>query len=206
MSRIHRSQDIWKGAVAGLVGGIVGSWVMNQFQLGWTKLSRSEQTEQKQKQQPETDEDATMRMANRLLRPIIGRELTHREKKIGGPIVHYTFGGSMGALYGTLAEVSPMIRWGAGTGFGSALFVAADEIAVPLARLSGSPKDTPLNLHLYAWASHIVYGLATETTRLGVRAILGDESRDHARDRRPSFARNLENRKRQSARQERRAA
>jgi hypothetical protein len=151
---------------------------MNQFQLAWSKLSKggSVHGSEQDTQQPETHEDATMRTANRLLRPVLGRELTPREKEIGGPIVHYAFGGSMGALYGTLAELSPLVRAGAGAGFGSVLFVGADEIAVSAVGLGGSPRETPLKLHAYAWASHIVYGLTTEMMRRGVRALLGQEA------------------------------
>ncbi|HUO60734.1 MAG TPA: DUF1440 domain-containing protein [Candidatus Acidoferrales bacterium] len=174
MSRREHSRELWKGALAGLAGGLAGAWAMNQFQLAWTKLSKAsgQQRGQENSQQPETDEDATMRTADRLLRPVLGRELTRREKKIGGPIVHYAFGGSMGAVYGTLGELWPFVRVGAGTGFGSALFVGADEIAVPLFGLGGSPRRTPLKLHAYALASHIVYGLTTEMTRCGARALL----------------------------------
>lgn len=149
---------------------------MNQFQLAWAKMSKGNGPEQSdQQRQPESDEDATMRMANRLLSPVLGRELTDREKKIGGPIVHYSFGGSMGALYGALAELAPAFRAGMGSGFGSALFLGADEIAVPLSGLSGPPTQTPLKIHAYAWTSHIVYGVATEMARRGVRAVLGNE-------------------------------
>ena len=204
MSRNEQSENLWKGAVAGFVGGLAGSWAMNQFQLAWAKLSKGSDAEYREQhnQHPESDEDATMRMANQLLRPVLGRELTKREKKIGGPIVHYAFGASMGALYGTLAELSPVFRVGAGTGFGSALFVGADEIAVPLAGLSGPPTETPLKIHAYAWASHIVYGLATEMTRWGVRAALGNgsESGREAETARPRVPRRRE----REARRERR--
>jgi hypothetical protein len=178
MTRNRQFYELWKGAVAGFIGGLVGSWAMNQFQIAWAKLSEGSKAEHReQHEQPsESDEDATMRMANQLLRPVIGRELTKREKKIGGPIVHYAFGASMGAVYGTIAELTPLVRAGAGTGFGSVLFIGADEIAVPLAGLSGPPNKTPLKLHAYAWASHLVYGLATEMTRWGVREMLRNES------------------------------
>jgi hypothetical protein len=180
---------------------------MDQFQLAWAKVSKGNSREQSEKkqQQPESDEDSTMRVANRLLRPVLGRELTDREKKLGGPIVHYSFGGSMGALYGTLAELSPVFRAGAGTGFGSALFLGADEIAVPLAGLSGPPTQTPLKIHAYAWTSHLVYGVTTEMARRGVRALLGNESASLKSEvRRPTRGRKIQETR--STWRERRAA
>jgi hypothetical protein len=34
--------DLWKGLVAGLIGGLVASWTMNCFQDVWLKLSVSD--------------------------------------------------------------------------------------------------------------------------------------------------------------------
>jgi hypothetical protein len=62
---------------------------MNQFQLTWAKLSNAKEGKSEPRgRQPESDEDATMRMANQLLRPVLGRELTKREEQIGGPGRH----------------------------------------------------------------------------------------------------------------------
>ena len=75
----------------------------------------------------------------------------------------------MGAVYGAMASSNRMAVAGGGTGYGSAVWLLADEIGMPAAGLSGSPAKTPLRKHLQAWASHLVYGLVTEGTR---RAIL----------------------------------
>src|SRR5262245_54930136 len=48
----RRDRSVWKGVVAGMVGGVVASWVMNQFQAALPKPS----------QQGE-NEDATMKAA-----------------------------------------------------------------------------------------------------------------------------------------------
>jgi hypothetical protein len=52
--------------------------------------------------------------------------------------------------------------------FGSALFLGADEMAVPalgLVEASASPPS-----HLYGWASHMVYGLTAEFVRRQIRS------------------------------------
>jgi len=59
-----------------------------------------------------------------------------------------------------------------GIGFGSVLFAGADEIAVPAAGLSGKPTETSVSSHLYALASHIVYGLTAGAVRKAVRTTL----------------------------------
>jgi hypothetical protein len=38
------SGNVWKGAAAGLVGGLVASWTMNRFQDVWLKLSTHNQS------------------------------------------------------------------------------------------------------------------------------------------------------------------
>src|SRR5438128_2327228 len=35
----RREGEVWKGLVAGIAGGLVASWTMNQFQASWGKLS-----------------------------------------------------------------------------------------------------------------------------------------------------------------------
>ena len=50
--------------------------------------------------------------------------------------------------------------------------VLADELAVPAAGLSKPPKEIPLTTHVYALASHLVYGWITETVRRAVRRAL----------------------------------
>ena len=57
------------------------------------------------------------------------------------------------------------VKMGAGTGYGAAVWVGADEIAVPLFGLSGPPDETPLSGHVKALASHLVFGLVTHLTR-----------------------------------------
>jgi hypothetical protein len=104
------------------------------------------------------------------------RELTQDEKKKAGALVHYGFGAAMGALFGGVLENSSrdMKRHPAlsGLGFGSLLFVGADEIAVPSLKLSGKPNETPLGDHLYGLASHLVYGAAVGVTAGLARKLL----------------------------------
>jgi len=45
-------------------------------------------------------------------------------------------------------------------------------VAVPAAGLSKSPREIPLITHVYALASHLVYGWITETVRRAVRRAL----------------------------------
>ena len=57
--------------------------------------------------------------------------------------MHYGFGTLTGAAYGVLAELVPGGHPGAGAPFGTALWLGADEIAVPAFGLSGSALGEP---------------------------------------------------------------
>ena len=97
--------------------------------------------------------------------------------------MHYGFGALMGAVYGGLSEEFSPTSSAWGTAFGSALFIGADEIAVPALGLAPGPSETPLNMHLFAWASHLVYGAALESVRRPVRSALGyDDLASRARE------------------------
>lgn len=102
----------------------------------------------------------------------MGKHLSKEEKKTGGPLVHYLFGSITGGIYGGVAEYSRSSRIGAGTVFGSALFLAADELMVPALGLSKPPTQQPASSQVNHWAGHLVYGATVELVRRGLRRIL----------------------------------
>jgi hypothetical protein len=101
--------------------------------------------------------------AQAIARPLLGRDLTREELRFAAPLMHYLFGAAMGAVYGAYAErrVSPA----SGAGFGTTVWLAADEIAMPLLGLAGSTTRRPLEMHLQSFVAHLVYGTVTEVTR-----------------------------------------
>lgn len=105
-----------------------------------------------------------------------GYSLPHQTKKKAGPLVHYTFGTAMGLLYGIAAEMGPRAvkrhSLLSGLGFGGAVFVLGDEIAVPRLGLSAPAREAPLSSHLYGAASHLVYGATTGVVRQAVARLL----------------------------------
>lgn len=180
-------EDFLKGTVAGLIGGLVASWTMNQFQAGWSKATEGfEKSHGAQSMQPsegvpasqlsgenkEDQDDATVKAAKAVSEGVFGHKLKDSEKKPAGAIVHYAFGSATGGLYGAVAEIAPEVTTGLGLPFGAAFWAVADEGVVPLLGLSKGPTEYPVSTHVYALASHLVYGLTTEVTRRAVRNIL----------------------------------
>jgi putative membrane protein len=171
--------EVLKGLAVGLFAGLVASWMMNQFQTLWSKLAEQQEgggngSGQKKKESQESDEgeDATVKAAEAISEGVFDHRLTKSEKKVAGPAVHYAMGATSGAVYGALAELTPLVTIGAGLPFGTAVWLIADETTVPALGLSESPTEVPLSKHAYALASHFVYGLTTEIVRRVVREVL----------------------------------
>ncbi len=186
----HHEGDVWKGLAAGIVGGLVASAVMNQFQAAWSRLAEDEERShgaqslqqgspqvgvgrelQAQGKDQEQD-DAPERLANAISVGVFDHELTEREKDVAGTAFHYAMGATSGAVYGALAEIIPEVKTGAGLPFGAVVWLAVDEGLIPAVGLSKSPTEYPLSIHAYALASHLVYGLTTELVRRVVRDAL----------------------------------
>lgn len=176
--------NVWKGIVAGLAGGLVASWTMNQFQAAWTRIQEgSEKPHGAQSMQPsegsqgqgddaKEQDDATVKVAKVISERVLGHELQESEKKPAGAAVHYAFGTVTGGLYGALAEVTPQVTSAAGIPFGAAFWLLADEISVPALGLSKGPAEYPVSTHVYALASHLVYGATAELSRRAIRQVL----------------------------------
>jgi hypothetical protein len=163
-----------KGALAGAVAGLAGAWTMNQYsavsqkvQDAWKKSAH--QPEQNDPQSTSDQDDATMKVADRLSSLFTHRSLTKEQKQKAGPIVHYAFGAILGAFYGVLAELSPVVAKGSGTAFASAVWLTGDEMAVPALGLSGPPNQYPLSAHANALGSHLVFGATTDVVRRAIR-------------------------------------
>ncbi len=169
-------RHIVRGILAGVAGGLVASWVMNEFSttLG-QKLSEAVETpEEKRELAAQSDgEDATMKAADKVVETVTGgRHLSHEQREVGGPIVHYSMGAISGGIYGALAEYTSIATAGFGTTFGTVLFASADLLGVPAAGLGQWPNEYPVSSLANPFAAHLVYGATTELVRRVARKIL----------------------------------
>jgi putative membrane protein len=110
-----------------------------------------------------------VRAAAAISRGLFRHELSEKEERIAGPVMHYAFGALTGGIYGALAEVAPAVTRGAGMPFGIAVWLGADEITIPALRLAEPPWEHPPMVHARALAAHLVYGTATEGFRKALR-------------------------------------
>jgi putative membrane protein len=179
-----------KGMVAGIAGGLVGGWVMNQFQSWWSRrlhgIERPHGAQSLQQGSPqsgigrnlqrrgieEESDNAAVRVANAVFETLFNRRLKEKEKEKAGAVSHYVMSVASGGIYGMVAELRPGATIAAGLPFGAAIWIAADEIVVPALGLSKKPTEYQLSIHTYALASHLIYGLTTEMGRRVVRNAL----------------------------------
>ena len=162
---------VLKGAAAGLIGGLVAAFVMNGFQALLSKMASNDDSSEKQDSQ-EKDEPATVKAAETISENAFDHRLTKEEKEYAGPAMHYAMGGGSGAVYGALSELMPASTIAAGAPFGAAVWLLADEMAVPALGFSKAPSEYPASTHASALAAHIVYGLTAEAVRGAVRRAL----------------------------------
>src|SRR5690242_5863536 len=139
-----------RGALAGAIGGIAGTLAMNYVQRLWTRVvdgnppsSAAGPHDARDWQERSEDQNANEMAAQMLARTTINRPLSDRELAVVAPMLHFGFGAGAGAAYGVYVDTASEDR-ASGTAFGSALWLAADEIAMPLIGLSDSTLRRPL--------------------------------------------------------------
>ena len=162
----NRKPKVYKGMIAGAIGGLAASWIMTRFQLLIARaLGQSEPHEGQ-------GEDATVKTAEKISSDLLGHELSPEEKESAGPLVHYAYGTGIGALYGGLAQRSEITKAGFGSSYGAAAWAFGDEIAVPGLGLGKKPAEIPLSQHFQTLAAHLVYGVTLEgVRRLALKAL-----------------------------------
>ena len=178
MSLFSSPPSLWKGALAGLVGGAVGTFVKSQAEpvlqdLGerWFPPSPAE------KERPGADmqgHPARMPPAELAQEATdeVGVTLSEDQKLVAQGGIHWAFGTSAGVAYGVLAEVTEA-EAGYGVPAALALFAGTHASTLPALGLQASPAKLPAAWWVWEAGSHVVYGLAVELVRRGVRRALG---------------------------------
>jgi putative membrane protein len=165
MTRFANVSEVMNGAIAGAVGGAAGALAMSVFQELWLgDAIRGRVHQGAPLTKAEDSQSATERLAGRMM----DSELSRRERRAGGAILHYLMGIGSGTAYGAAAAASgnaKMFTAGRGTAFGIAVWVLADQTLVPLLGLSRRPTRYRLSNHLMDICAHLVYGLTTEAVR-----------------------------------------
>ena len=87
--------------------------------------------------------------------------------------IHWGFGAATGAAYGALAEYYPAATAKDGAAFGMALTSLTRGIDMPALGIEAEPENQTFREKSSELATHVVYGVVTETVRRVVRKMLG---------------------------------
>jgi putative membrane protein len=150
-----------RGVLAGFFGGLVAAGAMS---LAHNVLSALVLKPPALQPSTPKEEDATVKVAAAVAGSV-GYQLSEEAKPKAGTFVHYAFGAGVGAVYGALGELAPLVRAGLGLPFGAAVWLGAHVITVPALGLAKPPTQQPLGKEAQELGLHLVYGLVTEVVR-----------------------------------------
>lgn len=145
------------GFVAGAFAGIIASAAMAFFQAKAAPLADAE---------GDPADSATARAADKAVSAATDKHLPKAYRAAGGHLVHYAVGAALGGVYGVVTEYRPDASAGFGAAYGIATAALLDEAAVPALGLGEPADETPIAVHAYGLASHLVYGVVLEGARV----------------------------------------
>ena len=154
MKKAQRPRSLAKGALAGLIGGIFATAAKHAVERIYPPRPR------KEREKP-------------LLLEVTGkRRLTLVRKAADHPAARWGLGAATGAAYGALAELYPEATAKEGASFGMALVAFTHDGALPALGLTARSEEQTMREKSSELASHIVYGVVTETVRRVVRRLI----------------------------------
>ncbi|HEY7307588.1 MAG TPA: DUF1440 domain-containing protein [Bryobacteraceae bacterium] len=158
--RVEDRHNLWKGFLAGAIGGLAGSLAMSRFHALIAPKPQSSSASGK--------EDSTVLAAAAISRAVFHHELSAGQRKLAAPGMHYGFGASMGSIYGMLVEALPPAYLGWGLPFGVAVWLGAHVITVPALGLSEPVTQSAAAAEAAEFGGHLAYGAVVE----GLRRVL----------------------------------
>jgi putative membrane protein len=144
--------SLWKGALAGLIGGLAGS--------GAKLLAEKIFPPRTQGQLPPPVV---------LAEKVAGHRLRESKRKAAMKGMHWTFGPAVGAIYGAAVEYEPALAARHGVAFGLGVNALTHEGVLPKLGLAPAPKKQPRQERWSEAATHALYGFVTETVRKAIR-------------------------------------
>jgi hypothetical protein len=187
---IRQSHDGWKGAVAGALGGVVGVLAMSTMEMlldYWHERKPSRPVRELSLRGGRHDiaglkdrarlsrlpqEDATVKAADRFAMVSGAGRIKRGHRHMAGLAVHYGFGACVGAAYGLAVGKRLPSGTMSGLVFGGAVWLFAEELALPLTGLTERPGKYRVTDHLNALAAHLVFGFTTELVSRWSRHLL----------------------------------
>jgi putative membrane protein len=162
MSETHELKEttygrsLAKGLLAGLIGGLVATAAKTLAERIYPPRTHGE---------PEPPDVLAEKLA--------GHELAGKQREVAVEAIHWGFGALAGAAYGGVVEYFPAATEKDGAAFGMALSSLTHGTVLPAMGLSAEPEEQTVRERTSEMASHMVFGVVTETVRRVVRRMLG---------------------------------
>jgi len=159
--RRHTPARLAQQAAVGAAAGLIGAFAMNLFARA---AKRAQAGHGVQPPQRHTQEDDAAEKAGAIVyRAVVGHKPRRKAlKRRLGSAMHYAFGAAAGAAYLLSAEFVPAMRSAFGLAYGALVWAVADEVAAPALGLSKSPRENPIDVHLFALGGHGVFAATVE--------------------------------------------
>lgn len=162
-----RTRELVSGAAAGVVGGYVGTRVMNPVT---TKLYEIAPEADKQREKA-VSPGSPYRIGVKKAADLLGMQLTEEQVNAAAAAAPYTLGIGGGLLYVGLRRFPHFSPPVAGLISAMALFILVDEGLTPALGLSAPDRAYPLSTHLRGFLGHLAYGAAVAAT---AEILMGD--------------------------------
>lgn len=150
-----RKRSFAKGAVAGLIGGIVAIAAKNAAEKIYPPRTKRE------------PEPPTL-----VPRKGSGKVLAIKEKSTTQQTLHLGLGAAAGATYGAVAEIYPAATSKQGASFGMALIALNQDRALPILGRFAKTEPQTKREHTSELVSFVIFGVVTETVRRVVRRLI----------------------------------
>jgi hypothetical protein len=172
------TQIDYKLAAIGVVSGIVAAMAMDSVARLLGSLQGGPRASQRRSSaragaSGQGEEDGSAKLGTAAFEAVTGEKPSRQTQQWLSSASRLGFGAAMGVNYMLASEQAPDLRRGYGTVYGSLVWAAADEGALPAAGLAKKPSDVPLGVHASTLGAHWVYGATLETCRRIAAAVLG---------------------------------
>ena len=142
-------------AAIGIAAGLIGGLAMDLF----ASMTNARKGHGAQRPQAKGSEDAAEKAGAIVYRAVVGHKPRRKAvKRRLGSAMHYAFSAGAGLAYAIIADVAPALRAGFGTMYGAMVWAIADEGVTPALGLAKSPREIPLDAHLFSLGSHGIFG------------------------------------------------
>ncbi len=155
-----RKRGLVSGAAAGVIGGYVGTKVMNPVT---TKLYEMAPEKDKQREKA-VSPGSSYRIGAKKAADALGVKLSEEQLSTAASLMPYTVGIAGGLLYVSLRRLFRLSPVVAGLVSAMALFIVVDEGLTPALGLSAPDRAYPLSTHLRGFLGHLAYGAGVAAT------------------------------------------